>query len=113
MSIERFLNHHWFACFLVALHTLLVGTWVWIELNDAWNDMNPTMLVWFAFRVFDYPVHLILHPFIDNVAQTGTYLAATLVIGGAFWFAIGTLAAHACRWVRRSPICRRPAHSRV
>lgn len=111
MSIERFLSRHRFACFLVALHTLLVGAWAWIELNNAWNDTKPTMLVWVAFRMFDYPIHLILHPFIDNVAQTGTYLVATLVLGGAFWFAIGTLASHVFRWVGRLPIWRRPVHN--
>jgi hypothetical protein len=110
MSIDQFLNRHRFACFLVALHTLLVGAWAWIELNDAWNDMNPTMLVWVAFRVFDYPIHVILHPLIDNVGHTGNYLAATLVLGGAYWFAIGTFAAQVSRWVRRLPIWRRPAH---
>ena len=109
MSIDRFVSRHWFALLLAALHTILVGAWAWIELDNAWNDMNPTMLVMMALYVVDYPIHLLLRPFIDNVEQTGTYLAATLVLGGAFWFTVGTLISYACRALRHMTVGRCPA----
>jgi hypothetical protein len=113
MSIDRFASRYWFGLLLVALHTLLVGAWTWIELDDAWNDMNPTMLVMAALHIVDYPIHLVLRPFIDNVEQTGTYLAATIVLGGMFWFVVGTLVAYACRALRQIAIARRPAMKRT
>jgi hypothetical protein len=101
MTTEKFFRRHWFATLLVLLHALLVLTWAWIELDGAWNDMNPTMLVWSAFLVIDYPIHLILAPYIDNVHRTGTYLAADLALGSLYWFAIGSVLAYACRALHR------------
>ena len=89
MSVDRFIARNRMACALFALHTLLIGAYAWIELNHAWNDMNPTMLVMAAFHIFDYPVHLALQPFFAGGQQLGSYLVATLIVGGAFWFAIG------------------------
>jgi hypothetical protein len=103
MSIDRFIRRHPLACVLVALHTLLVGAYVWIELNHAWNDMNPTMLVMAGLHLADFPIHLLLHPLFDGVEQTGSYLAALLVIGGAYWFAMGSLIEFAWRQVVRFP----------
>jgi hypothetical protein len=45
MSVDHLDAGNWFTCLLVALHTLLVGAYAWIEFYDAWNDMNATMLV--------------------------------------------------------------------
>ena len=99
MNVDNLVRRNWFAFLLVALHTLLIVAWAWIQLDNTWNDMNPTMLVMAALHLFDFPIHVVLHPFIDNAQQTGTYLAALLVLGGAFWFAIGWLVSHAFRRV--------------
>src|SRR5262245_19820245 len=104
MNIDRFIRRHWFACLLVALHTLLVGAYAWIELDDAWNDMNSTMLVMVAMAKIDYPIHLLLQPLINNQQSTGTYLAALLVLGGAFWFAVGTIVSYVSRQVTQTLI---------
>lgn len=109
MSINRFAKRYWLALLLVGLHTLLIGLWAWIELDDAWNDMNPTMLVQVAFYVADWPIHWVLHPWIDSVARTGTYLAATLALGTLFWFAVGVVLTAGCRALWRLRIWRRPA----
>lgn len=109
MSIDQFVGRHRFALALVALHSLLVGAYAWIELDGAWNDMNPTMLVMAALHVVDYPIHLVLHPLINNVEDTGTYLAALLVLGGAFWFVVGLLVTYACRAARQLMFGGRPA----
>ena len=37
MSIDSFVSRNWFACLLVALHTLLVGAYGWIELDGAFD----------------------------------------------------------------------------
>jgi hypothetical protein len=100
MSTDRFISRHWFACLLVALHTLLVGIYAWIELDHAWNDMNPTMLVMMSLHVVDYPVHQVLRHLISIQESPGTYLAVLLVAGGAFWFALGTGVTYACRSAR-------------
>jgi hypothetical protein len=89
MSIDRFISRHPFACTLVIIHSLLVGAFACIELNNAWNDENPTMLVMAALHVGDYPVAAVLHPIFDGADRLGTYLATLLVVGGAYWFAIG------------------------
>jgi hypothetical protein len=102
MSIDLLVSRHWFACLLVVLHTLLVGVYAWIELDDAWNDMNPTMLVMLAIATIDYPIHLVLQPLINNQQSIGTYLAATLVLGGAFWFAMGTIVTYVCRQMKHT-----------
>ena len=91
------------------MHALLVRAWAWIELDNAWNDMNPTMLVTMALYVVDYPIHWVLRLLIDNVQRTGTYLTATLVLGTLFWFAVGELLTLACRGIRRISVRRRPA----
>jgi len=109
MSLDQFVSRHRFALALVVLHTLLVGAYAWIELDDAWNDMNPTMLVMAALHVVDYPIHLVLHPVSNNVEHTGTYLAALLVLGGAFWFVLGMLVTYACRAARQLMFGRQPA----
>jgi uncharacterized membrane protein len=113
MIIDRFIRRNWFACLLVTLHTLLVGAYAWIELNDAWNDMNPTLLVMMALYVVDYPIHLALRPLINNAESIGTYLAALFMLGGAFWFIVGTLVTYACRAVRQLFIGGRPATNGV
>ena len=109
MSVDRFIAHNRIACTFVAIHTLLIGAYACIELNHAWNDMNPTMLVMAAFHIVDYPIHVVLRPFFAGGQQLGSYLVATLILGGAFWFAIGwclSRAFHAVwQWiVRRQPI---------
>lgn len=113
MSVDRFAKRYWLALLLVALHTLLVGLWAWIELDHAWNDMNATMLVQMAFYVADWPIHWVLRPWIDSVARTGTYLAATLALGTVFWFAVGVAATVSCRAAWHLPLWRRPAHNGV
>jgi hypothetical protein len=101
MNINRFITQNWFALSLVSLHTLLVGAWAWIELDGAWNDMNPTMFVMAALYIVDYPIHFVLHPLINQFENTGTYLVATLVAGGTFWYAVGWLFTLFARALRR------------
>jgi hypothetical protein len=113
MSIDRFFRRHPLACILVALHTLLVGAYAWIELNHAWNDMDPTMLVMAGLHLADYPIHLLLQPLFDRVDQTGSYLAALLVVGGAYWFAIGAIIEFAGRRLLRLLLGRRSARTVV
>lgn len=102
MNLDRFVRRNWLACMLVVLHTLLVAAWAWIELDNAWNDMNPTMLVMAALHVADYPVHQLLRLVLSPSTGTGTILAATLVLGGLFWFGIGLVAAAIVRWIGRT-----------
>lgn len=109
MSIDQFAGRHRFALALVVLHTLLVGIYAWIELDDAWNDMNPTMLVMAALYIVDYPIHVVLRPLINNFEHTGTYLALLLVLGGAFWFVVGMFVTYACRVARQLMFGRQPA----
>jgi uncharacterized membrane protein len=109
MNINQFAARNWFAWLLVALHSLLVGAYAWIELDNAWNDMNPTMLVMVGLHVIDYPIHVILQPLIDNVEQTGTYLAATLALGGTFWFGVGSIITFAARMLHHIMLGYRPA----
>ena len=101
MSIDQFIRRHSLACLLVGIHTLLIGAYAWIELNHAWNDQNPTMLVMAALHVGDYPVAALLHPIFDGTERLGTYLATLLVVGGAYWFGIGTIMTYAWRGIRR------------
>ena len=108
MSIDNFIHRNRLACLLMALHTLLVGAYAWIELNHAWNDMNPTMLVMAAMHVVDYPIHLVLSPFFGAGQQVGSYLFATLILGGIFWFAIGWCLSHAYRTVRQLVVRQQP-----
>jgi hypothetical protein len=56
---------------------------------------------------------LVLRPCIDNFEQTGTYLAATIVRGGMFWFVVGTRGDYACRALRQIAIARRPTMKRT
>jgi hypothetical protein len=111
MGINNFIRRNLFASLLLALHTVLIGAYAWIELDHAWNDMNPTMLVMAATRVFDYPIHLVLHAFVDLGQHTGTYLASLLVLGGAFWFACGWLVSHAFRAVWQWVVLSQPVRN--
>lgn len=95
MAFEQFILRHRFASLLVGMHAVLLFVWAWIELDGAWNDMNPTMLVWAAFYVVDYPIHWALNPWVDSTQQTGTYLVLVLLFGSVYWFAIGSLVARA------------------
>lgn len=113
MSFDRFIGRHWFACLLVALHTLLVGIYAWIELDKAWNDMNPTMLVMMSLYVIDYPIHQLLRPLINGTESTGTYLVVLAILGGAFWFAVGTAVTYVSRGARHLFLPRRPAANGV
>lgn len=113
MNIDRFVHRHWFALTLVAVHTLLIGAYAWIELDHAWNDMNPTMLVMAALHVADYPLLQLLQPIFHNVDRPGTFLAVLLVLGGAYWFALGMLVTCACRGVRNLFISSRPVANGV
>ena len=70
MSIDKFIRRHSLACLLAAIHTLLIGAYAWIELNHAWNDQNPTMLVMAALHVGDYPVEAVLHPISDGTEHS-------------------------------------------
>jgi len=101
MSIDRFLRRNVIGCIFAGIHTLLVLAYAWIELNHAWNDMNPTMLVMAALHLADYPIHVLLAPIIDNTNQLGTYLAVLAVVGGGFWFAIGTFVGQLFRMLCR------------
>jgi hypothetical protein len=107
MSMDRFIRRHWFACVLVAIHTSLIGAFAWIELNHAWNDQNPTMLVMAALHIADYPIAAALHPLLDGSERLGNYLVTLLIVGGAYWFAIGSLATYAWRGVGRVSVKRR------
>ena len=89
MSIDRFVSRHWFALSLVGVHTLLIGAFAWIELDHAWNDMNPTMLVMAALHVGDYPVLHLLDAVGFTNEHMGTYLTVLALVGGMFWFGIG------------------------
>ncbi|MFO0789361.1 MAG: hypothetical protein U0805_07885 [Pirellulales bacterium] len=100
MSIDRFISHNRFAVVLVAAHSMLVAAYAWIELNHAWNDMNPTMLVMAGLHLADYPLHVPLSLAI-NAQSVGTYLASLLVVGGVYWFAIGTTITWIWRYARR------------
>jgi hypothetical protein len=108
MSIDAFVRRNLFPLLLLTLHTVLVGAYAWIELDHAWNDMNPTMLVMAALHVFDYPIHLVLHEFVNMGQQIGTYLATLLVLGGAFWFSVGWLISRACRAILHMASSRQP-----
>ena len=101
MSKDRFVSRHWFALSLVALHTLLIAAYAWIELDDAWNDMNPTMLVMAGLHVVDYPIHMLLQPLFQGGDNLGSYLTTLFVLGGAYWFAIGTMLTHVLRTARK------------
>jgi hypothetical protein len=105
MSIGGFVSRNWFACLLVALHTLLVGAFAWIELNDAWNDMDATALVMAGLYTVDYPIHLVLPPLIDSSQNTGIYLAVLLVLGGAFWFLVGAAVTYLFRAAKDALRC--------
>ncbi len=100
MSIDNFIKRHWFALSLVSLHTLLVIAFAWIELDNAWNDMNPTMLVMAALHVGDYPVLHLLDALGFTVEQMGTYLVMLSITGGLFWFGIGLAIESICRAAR-------------
>jgi hypothetical protein len=63
--------------------------------------------------VVDYPIHALLNRLIDSAERTGTYLAVLVVIGGAFWFLVGTLVAHTGRSLRQIFIAGRPATDRM
>ena len=106
MSLNRFLGKNWLACLLVSLHSLLIVLWAWIELDNAWNDMNPTMIVMAALYVIDYPINQLLTYLVSPTTQTGTYLAALLLFGGVFWFAVGSFFAAIGRRLGRAAIWR-------
>jgi hypothetical protein len=107
MSIDRFISRNPLACALVVLHTLLLGVCVWIQLDGAWNDMNPTMVVGMAMYGMDAPIHWMLGSWLDMKELPGTYATALLVLGTALWFIIGTLLTLAYRGLRRTSMLRK------
>jgi len=110
MNLQQFAKRNWLACSFVAAHTLLIVLWAWIELDHAWDDMNPTMLVWAALHIADYPLHLALRPLVDITTRTGTYLFVLLIGGGLFWYCIGVLLSVALRLVHCLPVRRIGLH---
>jgi hypothetical protein len=109
LSFDRFASRHWLALLLVCLHTLLVVAYAWIELDHAWNDMNASMLVMAGLHIVDYPIHMLLQPLFRGGDNTGSYLATLLVVGGAYWFALGTVTSYGIRTIRGIHVCRRRA----
>ena len=77
---------------LLTAHTLLLETATAIELNDAWNDQNASLLVALTIPVVDAPVAWAVRPLVDSQSQPGTYYLLLKVLGGAFWFGVGWLA---------------------
>jgi hypothetical protein len=79
----------WLAIAFGGLHALLGGAAVTIQLLGAWNDMNPTMLVWMAFHYVDYPLWML----VDALATPNTSATAAIVFvaiaGTLTWGAIG------------------------
>jgi hypothetical protein len=100
LSVDHFLGRHWLACLLLALHTVLIAAVGWVQLDNGWDDMNPTFLLLLGFQSIDAPIHWLLRPLIDVGQLPGTYLAATMVLGGLFWFALGSLLSFVGRGLR-------------
>jgi hypothetical protein len=50
-----------------------------------------------ALYIVDYPFHLLLRPLIDGSEYVGTYLVAILVLGGVFWFIVGSIVTYIIR----------------
>jgi hypothetical protein len=73
------------------LHALLGGTAVAIEIFDAWNDMNPTMLVWMAFHYIDYPLWMLVTTFAPVNSSAMAEIVFVAVVGTLAWFAVGLL----------------------
>jgi hypothetical protein len=71
------------------LHALLGGAAVTIQILGAWNDMNPTMLVWIAFHYVDYPLWML----VDALAPQNTSATAGIffvaIVGTIAWGTIG------------------------
>lgn len=74
---------------LLVLHTLLIEAYSLIELEDAWNDMNPTMLVAVAVSIVDRPLIALLGRFVDFQEHPGVFLMALKLLGGLLWFSVG------------------------
>lgn len=82
---------------LLAAHTLLLEVATAIELNDAWNDQNASLLVALAVAVIDAPVAWAIRPLVDAPSQPGTYFLLLKVLGGVYWFGVGWIAMRAFR----------------
>ncbi len=108
MSIDRLISRNPLACALVLVHTLLWGACVWIELDDAWNDMNPTMAVGMAMYAMDVPIHWLPRSGFEIKEINGIYAATVLFLGTAMWFTIGMLITLAFRGLRRISIRKIP-----
>ncbi len=100
MSIDRFVRRNWFACLLVVLHTLMIVGLGWAHLDGAAHDMSPAFLLILAVRYIDAPVLWLLNAWFQNSERVGTNLAVVFLLGGAFWFVVGTLVTYTCRGVR-------------
>jgi hypothetical protein len=105
MSIDRFVSRNWFAVTLLVSHTLLIAAAAVIEINDAWNDMNPTFLVMLGIYYIDIPLRFVLEPLINTADGPANYLAALMVLGGAFWFVVGTAVTYIVRAAKRAVGC--------
>lgn len=94
---------------LLVAHTLLLEAATALELNDAWNDQNASMLVALAVPVVDAPVAWLVGSSADWESEPGTYLLLLKALGGAFWFGVGWVVVRAYRAMRRAPVPPTPA----
>ena len=87
----RFSNAPWLAIWLGLLHALLAGSAVAIQLLDAWNDMNATMLVWVAFRWVDYPLWLLADALAPSNASITSHFVVVAILGTVAWMLVGLI----------------------
>jgi hypothetical protein len=90
----------WLAAYLGVLHALLAGAAVTIELLDAWNDMNATMLVAIALQIVDYPMWMLADALVPpNVSRTAVVVSVA-IFGTIVWMFVGLIVQSTWRAIR-------------
>jgi hypothetical protein len=91
MATERskFWKTPWLALVFGGLHALLGGAAVVIQLLGVWDDMNPTMLVWLAFRYADYPLWMLVDALASSNASPTAVIIFVAILGTVAWACIG------------------------
>ena len=85
------MSQSWLAALLGVGHASLSGTAVAIQLFDAWNDMNATMLVWVAFKFVDYPLWLLVNALTSPNTSTTAIFVSVAILGTIAWTLIGLI----------------------
>jgi hypothetical protein len=84
-------KRYWLAMLLATLHAMLTMIVIMIEMAEAWNDMNPTILFGMLFYYANYPIISIVQHFSTPQYPGAGGVLLVGLIGTVMWYIVRML----------------------